>query len=74
MKRIVIDPVTRIEGHAKKGHAKIRIYLDDDGKVNDTGFHVRGFRGFEKSCVGRPFPEMPGITARICGICPVSYL
>lgn len=69
MKKIVIDPVTRIEGHAK-----ISIYLDDDGQVNDARFHVTEFRGFEKFCVGRPFPEMPGITARICGICPVSHL
>ena len=69
MKTIIIDPVTRIEGHAK-----ISIYLDDEGQVNDARFHVTEFRGFEKFCVGRPFPEMPGITARICGICPVSHL
>jgi len=69
MKKIVIDPVTRIEGHAK-----ISIYLDDEGHVDDARFHVTEFRGFEKFCVGRPFPEMPGITARICGICPVSHL
>jgi NAD-reducing hydrogenase large subunit len=69
MKKIIIDPVTRIEGHAK-----ISIYLDDDGQVHDARFHVTEFRGFEKFCVGRPFPEMPGITARICGICPVSHL
>ncbi len=69
MKKIVIDPVTRIEGHAK-----ISIYLDDEGQVNNAHFHVTEFRGFEKFCVGRPFQEMPGITARICGICPVSHL
>ncbi|TAF11009.1 MAG: Ni/Fe hydrogenase subunit alpha [Nostocales cyanobacterium] len=69
MKKIIIDPVTRIEGHAK-----ISIYLDDDGQVNDARFHVTEFRGFEKFCIGRPFAEMPGITARICGICPVSHL
>ena len=68
-KRIVIDPVTRIEGHAK-----ITIHLDDAGKVADARFHVAEFRGFEKFCEGRPFWEMPGITARICGICPVSHL
>ena len=67
--RIVIDPVTRIEGHAK-----ISIYLDDQGNVSDARFHVSEFRGFEKFCEGRPFWEMPGITARICGICPVSHL
>jgi NAD-reducing hydrogenase large subunit len=68
-RRIVIDPVTRIEGHAK-----ITIQLDDDGNVADARFHVGEFRGFEAFCEGRPFWEMPGITARICGICPVSHL
>ncbi len=68
-KQIVIDPVTRIEGHAK-----ITITLDDSGHVSDARFHVTEFRGFEKFCEGRPFREMPGITARICGICPVSHL
>jgi NAD-reducing hydrogenase large subunit len=68
-KTVVIDPVTRIEGHAK-----ISIYLDDAGEVNDARFHVVEFRGFEKFCEGRPFTEMAGITARICGICPVSHL
>jgi NAD-reducing hydrogenase large subunit len=67
--RILIDPVTRIEGHAK-----ITIYLDDAGEVADAHFHVGEFRGFEKFCEGRPFYEMPGITARVCGICPVSHL
>ncbi|RMD79555.1 MAG: Ni/Fe hydrogenase subunit alpha, partial [Chloroflexi bacterium] len=67
--RIVIDPVTRIEGHAK-----ISIHLDDNGNVAETRFHVTEFRGFERFCIGRPFWEMPGITARICGICPVSHL
>ncbi len=68
-KRIVIDPVTRIEGHAK-----ISIFLDDAGNVSDAEFHVVEFRGFEKFCEGRPYTEMPGITPRICGICPVSHL
>ncbi len=68
-KRIVIDPVTRIEGHAK-----ISIFLDDDGHVSDAEFHVVEFRGFEKFCEGRPYSEMPGITQRICGICPVSHM
>ncbi len=66
---ITIDPVTRIEGHAK-----ITIYLDDTGKVADARFHVTEFRGFEKFCEGRSFSEMPGITARICGICPISHI
>jgi len=68
-KRIVIDPVTRIEGHAK-----ISVYVDDAGNVSDAEFHVVEFRGFEKFCEGRPYTEMPGITPRICGICPVSHL
>ncbi|MBI4783046.1 MAG: Ni/Fe hydrogenase subunit alpha [Oscillatoriophycideae cyanobacterium NC_groundwater_1537_Pr4_S-0.65um_50_18] len=67
--KIVIDPVTRIEGHAK-----ITIHLDDTGQVSDARFHVTEFRGFETFCQGRPLWEMPGITARICGICPVSHL
>ena len=69
MKRITIDPVTRVEGHAK-----ITIQLDDSGHVAGTEFHVTQVRGFEKFTEGRPFYEMPGITARICGICPVSHL
>ncbi len=68
-KRIVLDPVTRIEGHAK-----ISIYIDDNGNVSDAQFHVTEVRGFEKFCEGRLFTEMPGITQRICGICPVSHL
>jgi len=68
-KRIVIDPVSRIEGHAK-----ISIFLDDAGQVTDAQFHVVEFRGFERFCEGRPYSEMPAITARICGICPVSHL
>ena len=66
---VVIDPVTRIEGHAK-----ITLHLDDDGHLVDARFHVTEYRGFEKFCEGRPFSEMAGITARICGICPVSHL
>ncbi len=67
--QIVIDPVTRIEGHAK-----ITIQLDDAGHVEDAHFHVTQLRGFEKFCEGRPFHEMPSLMARICGICPVSHL
>lgn len=68
-KTIVIDPVTRIEGHSK-----ITIHLDEHGRVEDARFHVTQFRGFEKFCEGRPFSEMPSLMARICGICPVSHL
>lgn len=65
---IVINPVTRIEGHAK-----ISLTLDEKGKVSDALFHVDEFRGFEKFCEGRMFTEMPTITPRICGICPTSH-
>src|SRR6201997_2768122 len=67
--RIVIHPVTRVEGHAK-----ISIYLDDSGEVSAAQFHVTEFRGFEKLCEGRPFHEMPGLMSRVCGICPVSHV
>jgi NAD-reducing hydrogenase large subunit len=66
---IVIDPVTRIEGHSK-----ITLHLNEEGRVEDARFHVTQFRGFEKFCEGRPFYEMPSLMARICGICPVSHL
>ncbi len=69
MKTITINPVTRIEGHAK-----ITIRLNPEGKVADTHFHVTQVRGFEKFTEGRPYYEMPSITARICGICPISHL
>lgn len=68
-REIVIDPVSRIEGHAR-----ITIQLDDAGHVADARFHVTQFRGFEKFCEGRPFYEMPSLMARTCGICPVSHL
>src|SRR5512146_156232 len=67
--KIVIDPVTRIEGHSK-----ISIHLDEQGRVEEAYFHVTQFRGFEKFCEGRPVTEMPSLMARICGICPVSHL
>jgi NAD-reducing hydrogenase large subunit len=66
---ISIDPVTRIEGHAR-----ISLQLADDGQVEDAKFHLTQFRGFEKFCEGRPYREMPALTARTCGICPVSHL
>jgi len=69
MQTIRIETITRVEGHGK-----ITIRLDDKGVVEDAHLHVLQFRGFEKFCIGRPFYEMPSITARICGICPVSHL
>ena len=69
MKRVTIEPVSRIEGHAK-----ITIQLNDSGQVENAELHVTQVRGFEKLTEGRPYYEMPGITARICGICPISHL
>ena len=66
---IIIDPVTRLEGHGK-----VTIQLDGHGEVADAHFHVTQVRGFEKFSEGRPFYEMPSLMARICGICPVSHL
>jgi F420-non-reducing hydrogenase large subunit len=64
-KQIVIQPVTRIEGHAK-----VTIQLDDGGNVQDTWVNVVELRGFEKFCTGRPVEEMPRIVTSICGVCP----
>jgi F420-non-reducing hydrogenase large subunit len=65
---LVIQPVSRIEGHAK-----ITIQLDDAGNVADTMVNVIELRGFERFCVGKPVEEMPRITTRICGVCPWSH-
>ena len=69
MDKITIEHVSRIEGHAR-----ITIKIDEEGQVTDAQFHVTQIRGFEKFVEGRPYYEMPSITARICGICPVSHL
>lgn len=66
--KITIEPVTRIEGHAK-----ITVHLDGKGEVERAILHINEFRGFEKFCEGRMYFEMPSITPRICGICPVSH-
>ncbi len=66
--KITIEPVTRIEGHAK-----VTIHMKEDGNVDHAYLHVNEFRGFEKFCEGRMVFEMPNITPRICGICPVSH-
>jgi F420-non-reducing hydrogenase large subunit len=65
---ITIQPVTRIEGHAK-----VTIQLDDSGNVQDTRVNVIELRGFEKFCIGRPAEEMPRVMTRICGVCPWSH-
>jgi NAD-reducing hydrogenase large subunit len=67
-RKITINPISRLEGHGK-----VVIHLDDRGEVEDARFHVTQFRGYERFCEGRPFEEMPSITQRICGICPVSH-
>jgi F420-non-reducing hydrogenase large subunit len=67
-KTLTIQPVTRIEGHAK-----ITIQLDDTGNVSDTQVNVLELRGFEKFCIGKPVEELPRITTRICGVCPWSH-
>ena len=66
--KITIEPVTRIEGHAK-----VTIQMNDKGTVDRAYLHINEFRGFEKFCEGRMYFEMPSITPRICGICPVSH-
>jgi len=68
VKKIIIDPITRLEGHGK-----IAIFLNDDGRVANTYFQVPELRGFEKFSEGRPAEDMPQITQRICGVCPEAH-
>jgi F420-non-reducing hydrogenase large subunit len=68
MKEIVISPATRLEGHAK-----ISIFLNDEGSVEDAYFQVVELRGFEGFCRGRPAEELPRIVQRICGVCPTPH-
>jgi len=68
-RKIVINPVTRIEGHAK-----VTIRLDENGKVDKARMHIVEFRGFERFVRGRLYWEAPVIVQRLCGICPVSHL
>ncbi|TGV02155.1 Ni/Fe hydrogenase subunit alpha [Flavivirga rizhaonensis] len=68
MKKLVIDPVTRVEGHGK-----VTIHLDEDNKVKDSFFHIVEFRGFERFIQGHPYWEAPVLVQRLCGICPVSH-
>lgn len=67
-RRLVIDPVTRIEGHGK-----VVINLDDDNRVVDARLHVVEFRGYERFVQGHPYWEAPVLLQRICGICFVSH-
>lgn len=68
MRRVVIDPVTRIEGRGR-----VDIVLDDHGRVDEAYFVVPDLRGFEQICVGRPVEEMPTVTSRVCGLCPEAH-
>ena len=68
MKQVVIQPVTRIEGHAN-----VTIRLDDEGNVAESMVKIMALRGFEKFCIGRPVEELPRIVTRICGVCPWSH-
>ena len=67
-KRIVIEPVTRVEGHGK-----VSILMDEDNRVQQARLHIVEFRGFERFIQGRPFWELPVLVQRLCGICPVSH-
>jgi F420-non-reducing hydrogenase large subunit len=68
MKTILIDPITRLEGHGK-----IHLFVNDDGSLANAYFQVPELRGFEKFCQGRPVEEMCRITTRICGVCPDAH-
>jgi len=68
LKRVVIEPVTRVEGHGK-----VTLLLDEDGRVHQARFHIVEFRGFEKFVQGRPYWEVAAMVQRLCGICPVSH-
>ena len=68
MREVTIDPITRLEGHGK-----ITIFLDETGNVENAYLQVPELRGFERFCVGRKAEDMPQITSRICGVCPVAH-
>ncbi len=68
LKRVVIDPVTRVEGHGK-----VTLLLDQHNKVQQARLHIVEFRGFERFIQGRPYWELPVLVQRLCGICPVSH-
>ncbi len=69
LNRVVIEPVSRVEGHGK-----VTLLLDDDRKVKQARLHIVEFRGFERFIQGRPYWEVPTLVQRLCGICPVSHL
>ncbi len=68
LRRVVIEPVSRVEGHGK-----VTLLLDEDNRVRQARLHIVEFRGFEKFVQGRPYGEVPVLVQRLCGICPVSH-
>jgi F420-non-reducing hydrogenase large subunit len=68
MRRVTVDPITRLEGHGR-----IEIFLNEQGDVDNAYLQVPELRGFERFCQGRPVEEMPRITERICGVCPEAH-
>lgn len=68
MKKILIDPITRLEGHGK-----ISIFLNETGEVENAYLQIPELRGFERFCIGRKAEDMPLLTSRICGVCPVAH-
>lgn len=68
LKRVVIDPVSRVEGHGK-----VTLLLDHNNQVKQARLHIVEFRGFERFIQGRPYWELPVLVQRLCGICPVSH-
>jgi F420-non-reducing hydrogenase large subunit len=68
VKAVTIDPITRLEGHGK-----ISVFLDSDGNVDNAYLQIPELRGFERFCQGRRAEDMPQITSRICGVCPVAH-
>jgi len=68
MKEITIDPITRLEGHGR-----IQIFLNEQGNVENAYLQIPELRGFERFCIGRKAEDLPQITQRICGVCPVAH-
>ncbi len=68
LKRVCIEPLTRVEGHGK-----VTLLLDEDNRIRQARLHIVEFRGFEKFIQGRPYWELPVLVQRLCGICPVSH-
>ena len=68
LRRVAIDPVTRVEGHGK-----VTILVDEANRIHQVRLHIVEFRGFERFVEGRPYTELPVLVQRLCGICPVSH-